>query len=180
MMVGQVEEAISYGGGGGGNWGGGGGGGSSYSSGLIQSNQQGVRSGNGYVIITITSCSNPYYLSGRVCVCIRGYYMSGGVVCTICPVGSCCPGNLTAATACLGSTAEGGAVLAGRCVGRYIEREKEREIKYERYRKSTLDMRSFVLSETNSSYLIHISAYTLFHRYSFNDGTASDSVGGSA
>ena len=101
-----------YGGGGAGAYDGGGGGGSSYSSGLILSNQQGVQSGDGYVIISITSCRFPYHLSGGVCVCTAGYYMSGGV-CSICPVGSCCLGNLTAATACLGSTAQGAAVSAG-------------------------------------------------------------------
>ena len=44
--------------------------------------------------------------------CAAGYHASGGV-CTICPVGFCCLGNLTAATACLGSTAQGAAVSAG-------------------------------------------------------------------
>jgi len=71
-----------------------------------------VNGGNGYIIIAINSCGFPYYLSGGVCVCTAGYYISGGV-CTICPVGSCCLGNLTAATACLGSTAQGAAALAG-------------------------------------------------------------------
>ena len=102
-----------YGGRGTGSSCGAGDGGSSYSSGLILSNQQDVKSGHDSVIFTINSCSLPYYLSGGLCGCTASYSMSGGAY-TMRPVGSCCLYNLTAVASWLGSTAQGAAALAGK------------------------------------------------------------------
>ena len=71
-----------------------------------------MNGGNGFATITISSCIFPFRLaSGGGCVCSAGYYMTGGM-CAICPVGSCCLGDLNAAAPCGGSTTIGAAVVA--------------------------------------------------------------------